>query len=187
MPWTLPAVVVLIIAAFRGGGTSLADVALHESVRRALMPASAHSLTMSDIPPAPPAEPRAEPPEPPAKAPELPAKAPEPPAKSPELDEAGWRKRMAAARAALEQDQVLADAMQSHVNSLTNDSLNRDDPAQRAELLKQRDRALDELERLTKQIEKDKLAITAVEDDARKKGIPPGWIRDGGLGDWVTG
>lgn len=173
MPWTLPAVVVLIIAAFRGGGTSLADAALHESVRRALMPASTHSLTMSDIPPA---EPRAQPPEPAAS--ELIAKlSEEPPAKSPELDEAGWRKKMAAARAVLEQDQVLADAMQTRVNSLTNDSISRDDPAQRAELLKQRDRALAELDRLTKQIEKDKLAITAIEDDARRKNIPPGWIR----------
>lgn len=174
MPWTVPAVVLLIIAAFRGGGTSLADVAFYESIRRALMPASTHSLTMADIPPA---EPRAQPPEPPAKDPELLPKSPEPPAQPPALDEAGWRKKMAAARDALEQDQVLADAMQSRVNSLTADSVNRDDPAQRAELLRQRDRALLELERLTKQIEKDKLAITAIEDDARKKGIPPGWIR----------
>ena len=181
MPWTVPAVVVLIIAAFRGGGTSLADVAFHESIRRALTPASTHSLTTADIPPA---EPRAQPPELPAKppepsaqAPEPPAKAPEPPAKPPELDEAGWRKKMAAARDALEQDRVLADAMQSHVNALTTDAINRDDPAQRAELQRQRDRALQELDRLTKQIEKDKLAITAIEDDARRKNIPPGWIR----------
>ena len=174
MPWTVPAVVLLIIAAFRGGGTSLADVALHESIRRALTPASTHSLTTADIPPA---EPRPQPPEPPAQPPEPPAQVSEPPAKPPELDEAGWRKKMAAARDALEQDRVLADAMQSHVNALTTDAINRDDPAQRAELQRQRDRALQELDRLTKQIEKDKLAITAIEDDARRKNIPPGWIR----------
>ena len=40
-----------------------------------------------------------------------------------------------------------------------------------------RSRALAELDRLTLQIEKDKLAIAAIEEDARKKGIPPGWIR----------
>ena len=45
------------------------------------------------------------------------------------------------------------------------------------ELLKQRSRALAELDRLTVQIEKDKLTIAAIEEDARKKGIPPGWIR----------
>ena len=84
---------------------------------------------------------------------------------------------MTAARNALERDQVLAEAMQGRVNGLTNEMLSRDDPQQREELSRTRSRALAELDRLTLQIEKDKLAIAAIEEDARKKGIPPGWIR----------
>jgi hypothetical protein len=91
--------------------------------------------------------------------------------------ESEWRERALAARAALERDEVLHDAMQSRVNALTNDVTSRDDPAQRAELVKQRARALSEFDRLTLQVEKDKLAIAALEEEARKKGVPPGWIR----------
>mgnify|MGYP003353034551 FL=1 len=67
--------------------------------------------------------------------------------------------------------------MQGRVNSLTNEAFGRDDPAQREALMRQRQRAIDELDRLMKQVAKDKEAIAAIEDDARKKGIPPGWIR----------
>lgn len=175
MPWTTPAIVFLIVAVLRGGGgATLADAARYESIRRALMPPATRSLTMADLPVV---EPPAKPDEPPTKPAEPPAKLDEPAAKSPEPSESDWRARMTAARGDLERDDVLAEAMQGRVNSLTSESLSRDDPAERAELLKQRSRALAELDRLTLQITKDKLAIAAIEDDARKKGIPPGWIR----------
>ena len=84
---------------------------------------------------------------------------------------------MTDARAALERDQLLLEAMQGRVNSLNTEFVNRDDPAQRAQLAELRQRALDEVTRLTKQVASDREAIAAIEDDARKKGIPPGWIR----------
>lgn len=175
MPWTIPAIVFLIVAALRGDGSgSLADAALRESIRRALMPPTTRSLTMADLPAA---AARPEVVEPDVKPAEPAAKEGEPPAKEPELTESDWRAKMTAARDALERDQVLAEAVQSRINSLTTDSITHDDPAQRAELLKQRSRALSELDRLTLQITKDKLAIAAIEEDARKKNIPPGWIR----------
>jgi hypothetical protein len=181
MPWTIPAIVFLIVAALRGGGGSLADAAMRESIRRALMPPATKSLTMADLPPAPAqqevVEPEAKPTEPRAKESEPPAKPDEPPSKPPELTESDWRAKMTAARSALERDEVLAEGMQGRVNGLITQSINMDDPAQRLEVLKQRDRAQAEVDRLTQQIEKDKLEIANIEEDARKKGIPPGWIR----------
>src|SRR6266496_2100964 len=50
----------------------------------------------------------------------------------------------AAARAALERDQLLLDALQSRINTLTADASARDDPAQRAQLYDQRTRVLTE-------------------------------------------
>ena len=92
-------------------------------------------------------------------------------------DENTWRLKMAGARAALEQDQVLYDAVQSRIYSLVSDFASRDDPAQRAEIERQRVRALDELDRLKKQIQKDTDNISDIGEDARKKGVPAGWIR----------
>ena len=184
MPWTLPAIVMLIIAATRGGnGGTLADAAFYESIRRALTPAATRSVTMADIPLAERriAEPESppKPAEPPSKAVEPAAKPDEPVVKAaePVASESDWRARMAAARTSLESDELLAEALQGRVNGLTTQSINLDDPAQRAAVQTQRTRALTELDRLTRQVEKDKLAIVAIEEDARKKNIPPGWIR----------
>jgi hypothetical protein len=182
MPWTVPAIVLLIVAALRGaGGGTLAEAALYEQVRRALTPAATRSLTMSDLPAAAsrpqPIEPEAKLPDPAVKVVDPSAKPAEPEPKVPELTEAEWRAKITGARSDLERDQVLAEAMQGRVNGLMTEAQNRDDPAQRADLLKQRTRAVAELDRLTSQISKDKLAIEAIEEDARRKGIPSGWIR----------
>jgi hypothetical protein len=88
-----------------------------------------------------------------------------------------WRDRMTAAREALDRDRLLADAMQSRINALTTDFVNRDDPAQKAVIAQDRTKALAELERLKKQIEADEQAIANIQKDAHRQGIPPGWIR----------
>ncbi len=88
-----------------------------------------------------------------------------------------WRDRMTAMRQTLEQDQVLLDALQSRINALNTDFVNRDDPAQRASIDDQRQRATAELDRLTKQVAADQKAIQDLQDEARRKGVPPGWIR----------
>jgi len=92
-------------------------------------------------------------------------------------DEKYWRDRMKSALEAADRDQTLADAMQSRINALTTDFVNRDDPAQRAVIAKDRDRALAELDRLKQAIIKDKKAITDLEEEARRAGVPPGWLR----------
>ena len=57
------------------------------------------------------------------------------------------------------------------------DFVNRDDPAQRAVLASDRQKAIGELDRLKKQIEADKKAIADLEEEARRANVPPGWLR----------
>jgi hypothetical protein len=92
-------------------------------------------------------------------------------------DEAYWKGLMSAARTKLERDESFLEALQTRVNSLTNDFYSRDDPAQRAVLWTQRTKALDEMERLKKDITDGKANIAKIQDDARKAGVPPGWLR----------
>ena len=84
---------------------------------------------------------------------------------------------MAAARSSLERNQVLTEAMQSRVNGLQTDVVNRDDPAQREELRRQLQRALNELDRLKQSIKRDEQSIKDIQTEARRDRIPPGWVR----------
>jgi hypothetical protein len=88
-----------------------------------------------------------------------------------------WSARMKALNAALDRDRLYAEALQTRVNSLTSDFSSRDDPAQRALIAEDREKAIGELSRLRKQIEEDKDAIGAAEEEARKASVPPGWLR----------
>jgi hypothetical protein len=97
--------------------------------------------------------------------------------KSDEQGQPYWAKRMAGLRETFQRDSVYADALQTRINSLTTDFVNRDDPAQRAQIGAQREAALTELNRLKKQIEADKKAITDAEEEARRSGVPAGWLR----------
>jgi len=92
-------------------------------------------------------------------------------------DQKHWRDRIAAARVALDRDTGYADAMQTRINALTTDFVNRDDPSQRGVIERDRQKALSELERLRKQIDDDKKAISDIEEEARRAGVPAGWLR----------
>jgi hypothetical protein len=69
------------------------------------------------------------------------------------------------------------EALQTRINSLTNDFYARDDPAQRAVIETQRNKALAELDRLKNEIVDGKANIAKIQEDARKEGVPPGWLR----------
>lgn len=92
-------------------------------------------------------------------------------------DEAYWRARINGARRQLDRDTTFATAMQSRINALNTDFVNRDDPAQRAVIASDRDRAVAELHGLENAISADKAAITEIEEEARKAGVPAGWLR----------
>ena len=98
---------------------------------------------------------------------------PEPGPKS----EQAWRERMQAARDALQRSQMFADALQSQINGLTADFAARDDPAQRAVVADNRQKALAELDRVKSDIVQQTKAIADIQSEARRAGIPPGWLR----------
>jgi hypothetical protein len=108
------------------------------------------------------------------KAPAKDAKAQE---KAEEKGQEYWSARMKALNDTLQRDRLYAEALQTRVNSLTSDFSSRDDPAQRALIAEDREKAISELSRLRKQIEEDKDAIGAAEEEARQASVPPGWLR----------
>src|SRR4051812_6247772 len=139
-------VVVLLVA---GGGLtvaslraqSLADIAKKEEDRRKTVPAPAKVYTNKDLNVAP-----GDGPPPPAvatasKAPDDAAKATDADAKAggskqgdgadkgPLKDQAYWATKLKTLQDSLARDENYADAMQTRINALTTDFVNRDDPA----------------------------------------------------------
>ena len=157
---------------------SLVDLAKKEQERRkTLKGSSARVYSDKDLPtPAVPAVASTVPstPVPTAIAPEQkPAEA------KPEdqKDEAWWRARMAQAREAQRRAEAFAEALQSRINALSTDVVNRDDPYQRAKIADDRLKALAELQRVTNEIEQSKKEIADIEEEARRANVPPGWLR----------
>ncbi|HSS05747.1 MAG TPA: hypothetical protein VLK83_01265 [Rhodanobacteraceae bacterium] len=158
---------------------SLADLAQQEQVRRKAIKGSSKvysdkDLKVSAAPAPPPNAVNA------SVVPNTPAVvASPPPTEEPreEHDQSWWGGRMSAAREDVRRNESFAEALQSRINALTTDFTNRDDPYQRAKIGDDRQKALAELNRLTREIEKGKKAIADIEEDARTSGVPPGWIR----------
>lgn len=92
-------------------------------------------------------------------------------------DETWWKTRMNQARDDLRRNDVFAEALQSRINALTGDYVNRDDPYQRAKIGDDRQKAIVELDRVKAEIERSKKQIADIEEEARQAGVPPGWIR----------
>ena len=105
------------------------------------------------------------------------AAAPQAPAVDPKQTEAAWRQRVKAERDALARAQTFAEALQSRINALSNDFSARDDPAQRAAISTDRQKALAELDRVKQEIQQHTKAISGIQEEARKSGVPPGWVR----------
>ena len=95
----------------------------------------------------------------------------------PKKTEAYWKDRLAKARGDLDRAKTFADALQSRINALTTDFAARSDPAQRAQIGNDRQKALAELDRVKKEIEANTKAIADIQDEARKAGVPAGWVR----------
>ena len=170
--WQVPAVVLSLVTWLNGPSTSLADMAKREAVRRQIAAKPTRVYTVVGVPDDTPPDVA-----PPVAADKIPAPAAAGKTAEPPHNESWWHDRITTARDARERDQVLFDAVQSRINALTNDFINRDDPAQKQQIASQRTRALEELDRLKKQIVEDDKAIDVIVEDARQKNIPPGWIR----------
>jgi len=176
-----------LLVASAASAQSLAELAKQEAARRKAIKAPSRVYTDADLRRIAPASPPAAPAAPQPTSPATPAAdvkegqpadastraAEEEPAK----DEAWWRARITEARAKVARTKLLYDAMQTRINSLTNDWAARDDPAQRAVLANQRIEALGELQRLKDEIDAGNKAIVDIEEEARQAGVPPGWLR----------
>jgi hypothetical protein len=97
--------------------------------------------------------------------------------KEPPKDQAYWAGRLKELQTQLDRDQAFSAALQSQINGLTAEFTSRDDPAQRAVIEQNRQKALGEMNRLKDAIVKDKKAIDDFNDEARRAGVPPGWLR----------
>ncbi|MEZ5292131.1 MAG: hypothetical protein R2745_13680 [Vicinamibacterales bacterium] len=160
---------------------SLADVARKESARRKEQPAGKvytnDSLRRDFTPSAPES---ATPPDgAPSDAAASPVPAPDADQASegPKKDEAYWRDRIGGAREQLARSESFAAALESQINGLMAEFTNRDDPAQRAVIEGNRKKAIAEHERVQREIEAQRKAIAAIQDEARKAGVPAGWLR----------
>lgn len=92
-------------------------------------------------------------------------------------DQSFWQGRIAAAREDLNRTNMFADSIQTKINSLRTDFVNRDNRVEREKIQQDLNTALAELERLKKEIDQKQKAITAIEDEARRAGVPAGWLR----------
>ena len=95
----------------------------------------------------------------------------------PPQGQAYWSKRFKDLTTQLEQNQGYLAAMQTRLNSLDADFVNRDDPVQRSAIDRDRQKTRGEMARLTKAIEDGKKAVADLLEEARQAGVPPGWLR----------
>jgi hypothetical protein len=162
-------------------GQSLGEVARKEEERRKAVKSSGKVYTNDKLQPVPqPSAPPAASGDQAAAAPgagTTPSATPAPDKAPAKDDEKAWRKRMTDARDALERSKVFANALQNQFNSLVTDFVNRDDPAQRSAIASQRDKVTAEIERVKKEIESETKAISDIEEEARRAGVPAGWVR----------
>lgn len=98
-------------------------------------------------------------------------------AATPAKDQAYYSGRMKELKGKLDRDTAFAAALQSQINALSADFINRDDPAQKAQIEQNRNKALAQQAQVNKDITADKKAISDFEEEARKAGAPPGWLR----------
>jgi hypothetical protein len=172
----------LVVTSLPLAAQSLGDLARKEEERRKAVAQAGKVYTNKDLGPVPPPAPSPPPPE--AKAADANAETPkakdaqaEAKEKPVVKDQTYWADRKKTLQGALDRDQTFADALQSRISALTTDFVNRSDPAQRAVIERDRQKALAELANLKKQIEDDKKALAGLEEEARRAGVPPGWLR----------
>jgi hypothetical protein len=175
---------------------SLGDLAKKEQERRKTLPPAAKTYTNEDLKRLTPMPGGETPPKADATKPGEPAKPGDPakpgePVKPTDLkpdapvvgtvdgvkDEKYWRGRIVAAKEDIRRNELFRDALQTRINALTADFAARDDPFQRAKIGDDRQKALAELARVNEEIVNGAKAIAAIEEEARRAGVPPGWLR----------
>lgn len=177
--WTAVALALALPGISAAQNPPLGEVARKEQARRKAAKSSEKVLTNKDLPPSSVKRAPAAPGAGEAATAEQKDAAPEQPRqqRDEEKEEAWWRQRITQARDGLRRSEVFLEALQTRVNVLSADFVNRDDPVQRARIGEDRQKALAEMERVQAEIVQFKKQVEDIEEEARKAGIPPGWIR----------
>ena len=179
--------VAALVIAVPASAQSLGELAKREQARKKATPTAKKTYTNDDLKQLPPPSGTpGKPAEDAAKAADAKAGDAKPaasektePAKSaePAKDERYWRGRITAAREEVRRNESFKEALQSRINGLTADFTARDDPYQRAKIADDRQKALAEMARVGEDIEKGKKLIVDIEEEARRAGVPAGWLR----------
>jgi len=191
-PWVISAGALVLLAsvAFVAYAQSLGEIARLEEARRKALKGPVKTYTNENLPAVqsdapPPGQVAADTkastdagakPAPGASA-GMPDKTGAPSAAEQEKTPEFWQKRLGDVKDQRQRNALYLDALQTRINSLWADFTARDDPAQRALIGAERQKALDELDRLKKEQDDLDRKIAAIEEDARKAGVPPGWLR----------
>lgn len=194
--WQIPAALFTLLAWLTSPSTSLADAAKREAFRRQVTAKSQSAVSNATLPPPRPSDiasassisgpaavrdddeavPTTE-----EVAGDVPApvttSVATPVATLVVSNEKAWRDRNAELHDTLASDLVLVDSLQTRVASLQNDFFARDDPAQRTAIGEQLAKTRVELDRLKTKVDVDRAAIEKMRDEARRQGVPPGWLR----------
>lgn len=164
---------------------SLAEIARKEAERRKTVKDSKKVITTKDMPesarkaaPTPPSAESGGAAQQAGADQKLPAAAASGSAAGSQNDEAAWRGRISQAREALRRNEVFLQALQTRVNALDNDFRNGAGSfTQQAQVNADRQKALQELESVKNDVARSKKLIADIEEEARKAGVPPGWLR----------
>jgi hypothetical protein len=99
---------------------------------------------------------------------------------SPEMTEAYWRERAMERRREVGRAEQRVPPIEQRIADLRNDRnpTNLMDPNREQNRQAQLAQALADLERAKADVERAKQALTDLEEDARRKSIPPGWLRE---------
>jgi hypothetical protein len=163
---------------------SLADIARREEERRKTIASPAKVLTNKDLKPAPAIASGTQ-----TSTPAAPSNAVTPPAGGGAAqggsaaggdvvkDQAYWSGRWKNLQGQISRDETFAIALQSRINALANQYTNQGDGVQQTAIAAERQKTLEELNRLTKQVQDEKRAILDLQEEARRAGVPPGWLR----------
>ena len=188
---SIAAAVVLAALFFPAGGLapvagqSLADVARQEQERRKAIKETAKVLTNKDLgavpaftpPAATPAADGAAPAEPGKDAAKADPATGEAAKTEPAKDQAYWSGRWKDLQTQLTRNGTFEVALQSRINALSNDYTNEGDGVRQLAIGADRQKAVDELNRLRTEIEDTRKAIVALQEEARLARVPPGWLR----------
>lgn len=143
----------------------LAQEAARESLRRAALPPATIRLTDPDFPPGTPAA---------ASARTVPASGDA----MPQKDEAWWRARVKQLTEVMARTDATLESLSVELAGLERDIAARDDPAQRSQLVRRRAALVDERQERQRERRAQDASLEALLEEARKAGVPPGWLRD---------